>query len=591
MSTGAAPPALSPPPKLAPTLKHISLPIIIGTFVLSACFSLFMFVAWKTWDARGARLERSVARTAAIARSVAQHASRTVEAADIILRDVLERLEHEGAGPDQAARMNQLLARHVADLPQIREISVFDEAGQPLFSSIASAGGSRPDPDAYAAYQKNLLAGATVSAPRRAADGTWTIVLSRPITEAGRFRGVVAATLTLDAFLQFYGGFDLGERGRIGLYRDDGTLLAGRPFAESDIGRKASGEGPFDGRLAQSASGEYRTEAAGGDDARLNAYRRLPEYPLVATASLSEYEVLSEWRSIARSDLFTVTVASIVKIILGLIVLVQLRRRYAAEREAKEAAEIASRAKSDFLASMGHELRTPLNAIIGFADLMKHEAYGALGSPRYAEYCGEIQTSGEHLLALINDVLDHAKAEARQLGLHEEIVDLGDIVAFTRRLLGERAAKAELALETHVGDGLCLRADPRRLRQILINLVGNAIKYTPAGGRIVVRAGLDAARDVLIEIEDTGIGIADGDLAAIFEPFKQVDHAQNRKQAGTGLGLPLTKQLVELHGGSIAVRSMPGAGTTFSVRLPAARVVDVPTIPAMLGTPAVQPAP
>jgi PAS domain S-box-containing protein len=250
------------------------------------------------------------------------------------------------------------------------------------------------------------------------------------------------------------------------------------------------------------------------------------------------------------------------------------RRRFEAElRAARDAAESASRAKSAFLANMSHELRTPLNAVIGFADLLSEQRLGPMGSPRYSEYAADIRASGQHLLQLINDILDLSKAEAGHLVLHEEDVDLEAAIGTCRRMLAATAEERRVAIECYVEpEAAGLRGDETRIRQIVLNLLSNAVKFTPQGGRIRVEA-IAEGETVVLRISDTGIGIARQDIAKVLTPFGQVESALSRANAGTGLGLPLTKRMVELHGGTLEIASEPGEGTTVTVRLPAARVL------------------
>lgn len=241
---------------------------------------------------------------------------------------------------------------------------------------------------------------------------------------------------------------------------------------------------------------------------------------------------------------------------------------------AKEAAEAANRAKSEFLANMSHELRTPMNAIIGFSEILADRTFGEL-NPKQAKYVNNVLTSGRHLLQLINDILDLSKVEAGRMELQCSAFDVGqalrDIVAIVKTL----AAKNGVALQTEVAPDLpLLTADPAKFKQILYNLLSNAIKFTPTGGSVTVRAG--KGTDVHINgavlrlsVTDTGIGIRPEDQTRIFRAFEQVDSSYARQQQGTGLGLALTKQLVELHGGRIGVESEgEGHGSTFTVVLP-----------------------
>ena len=244
----------------------------------------------------------------------------------------------------------------------------------------------------------------------------------------------------------------------------------------------------------------------------------------------------------------------------------ELRRNQEVLRAAKEAAEAANRTKSEFLANMSHELRTPLNAIIGFSTVMSNGTYGWL-APKYLEYANIVRDSGNHLLNIINDILDLAKAESNTLTLREEDVDIDIIVSQASALLRDMATKAQVRFDVNVSDGLPqLRSDPVRLQQILLNLLGNAIKFTPAGGWVQLFVELGAKDCVQFRVVDTGIGIPKEKIELAMAPFGQVDSGLARRYEGTGLGLPLTKRLVEIQGGTIDLQSEPGQGTTVVVK-------------------------
>ncbi|GAB4360157.1 MAG: hypothetical protein Kow00114_13580 [Kiloniellaceae bacterium] len=238
---------------------------------------------------------------------------------------------------------------------------------------------------------------------------------------------------------------------------------------------------------------------------------------------------------------------------------------------ALEAAAASSQAKSQFLATMSHELRTPLNAIIGFSEIMMTQSLGTLGNARYLEYAGDIHSSGNHLLSLINDVLDFSKAEAGRLELQTEPLDAAAVLRDCVRLVALDAREAGIELSAALPEGLPpLRADRRRLKQIALNLLSNAIKFTPAGGRVRVSLDRDAG-GIVMTFADTGVGMSPEQIPVALEAFGQVDSRLSRKYEGTGLGLPLSRHLAESHGGSLTIESALGEGTTVTVRLPAER--------------------
>ncbi len=247
-------------------------------------------------------------------------------------------------------------------------------------------------------------------------------------------------------------------------------------------------------------------------------------------------------------------------------------------REAKNQAEQTSRAKSDFLATMSHELRTPLNAIIGFSELIAAETFGPI-TPRYVEYARDIHTSGNHLLDIINDILDLSKIEAGKLELSEDAVDIGRVADACIRLVEARAQQNGIALRRDIAPGLpALRADARAVKQILLNLMSNAIKFTPEGGRVTFTAGLAGDGGLQAIVADTGIGMKPEDVPRALEPFAQIESTLTRRFEGTGLGLPLCRRLAELHGGTLTLESELGRGTAVTVTFPASRTVASTTL-------------
>jgi|SRR5579863_2955643 len=252
----------------------------------------------------------------------------------------------------------------------------------------------------------------------------------------------------------------------------------------------------------------------------------------------------------------------------------ELRRNQDRLVAAKEEAEAVNRAKTEFLANMSHELRTPLNAIIGFSTVMRDRTFGPL-STKYGEYAAAIAESGTHLLTVINSILDMARAEANRLVLVEEDVEIARAVAFSVGTIEEMARRAEIDCQSDIPENLPrFLGDAAKLRQILINLLSNAVKFTPSGGQVRVSVEHEPEGGLAVTVSDTGIGIPRDKIPLALAPFGQIESGLDRRYDGTGLGLPLAKRLIELHGGTMEIESEPGKGTVITAHFPKERVTN-----------------
>jgi len=289
------------------------------------------------------------------------------------------------------------------------------------------------------------------------------------------------------------------------------------------------------------------------------------------------------------SNNFFLIMASSVGLFSGYLQELYVRRTWVAQKtiEAKNEqtsillveAQQASKSKSDFLANMSHELRTPLNAIIGFSDIISKEMLGPIGNAKYLEYCHDINNSGSHLLAIINEILDLAKAESGKLQLREEDTDILACIEEAFRTCRPAADKIGVALQLGTRqDGAIAFADRRFVLQIILNLVSNAVKFTPKGGHVEISVTADAKSGIFVAVRDTGIGIPADKLDRVMRPFEQVETSYARSHGGTGLGLPYSAKLAEMHAGSIRLESVLHQGTTATLWLPPARLVSAPAL-------------
>jgi signal transduction histidine kinase len=363
-------------------------------------------------------------------------------------------------------------------------------------------------------------------------------------------------------------------------------MLVRQPYQEMSVGRSVASTPLFREWLPWASSGVFRAYDEDDKLWRIIGYQRIDRLPLVVDVALSEREALTGWRratlwqgivGVALLMLAAVTAYVLHRQLQGRMrAHAQLSDTVRALEHARLAAEEGSRVKSQFMANMSHELRTPLNAVIGYSEMLIEDAEGDRRREQHLADLRRINIAGQHLLGLITDVLDISEIEVGRFELREAPVDLVALLAECSHATTARAQATGLALVTELGASLpMVRGDERRLRQIVLNLLTNAVKFTPAGGRIVLAAQA-TAEGIAISVADTGIGMKPEEIPLALETFRQVDGGLTRRQQGTGLGLPLARTLVELHGGTLAIASAPGKGTVVTVTLPRERVIRRP---------------
>ena len=253
----------------------------------------------------------------------------------------------------------------------------------------------------------------------------------------------------------------------------------------------------------------------------------------------------------------------------------ELEQAKANSDEARRRAEEANLAKSRFLATMSHELRTPLNAILGFSEVMKNEVFGAHATPSYRDYSGDIHASGQHLLTLINEILDLSRIEAGRYELNEEAVELAHVVSECRHMLNLKAKAKGQTIREYLDPSLPrLWADERAVRQVVLNLLSNAVKFTPQGGEITIKVGWTSSGGQYVSVKDTGPGIPEEEIPVVMSSFGRGSLAIKTAEQGSGLGLPIVKGLIDLHGGGFQLKSKPREGTEVIITFPSSRVID-----------------
>jgi len=566
---------------------------LIGGAVFIAA-SVLASTAALVWQLREQAFSDAAANLEKIDVVLAEQTSRTLQSIDLVVADILRDIHSHDFDSSAHFRermgtydIYQQLRKRISGMPQLEALGLIDADGE-LFNLTRMF----PAPeinvigrDYYNALRDNPKLAHFISAPvLNRMTGRWTFYLARRVNAPdGSFIGVVAAAVSLDHFERFFEQIYFGNNTAVSLWRTDGTLLARYPHTAAITGRS-------DQTLAQNNLRALGGEASQAGSGRivgiinpmplLLTVRRVPGYALFTNITVPEDVVLASWR---RTSVFIIAGGIIVGIAIGVIAWL-LMKQFAAHQLTDEAraqrdeatatlkqVEAVSRAKSDFLAHMSHELRTPLNAIIGFAELMKEELMGPIGSPQYKTYAGDIHMSGLNLLGIVNDVLDFSQANAGRLNVDRHPVDLSGVIRALESMFRVQVRKAGVTLSADIEAGLPpVLGDEKRIKQVLTNLIGNAIKFTPEGGSVHVTAR-SADDRVILRVADTGIGIPAENLAKLFEPFGQVNlPLLAQKNRGAGLGLPICKQLVELLGGTLTLESELNAGTVIMVDLQAA---------------------
>jgi signal transduction histidine kinase len=553
-----------------------------------------------SFELREETVENAQRQLSAVSRLTAERTEQTFSAADLLIRSIQDLIAGSSLS-DEGALRDRVKTRAFYDdlvnlqklLPQVQVAAVTDAQGD-LFADTRQFPAPelnarqsevfnvlKADPDRGLAFDRVRLIGL---------NRQWMLYLARALKDSeGHFAGIAFVGIPIAYFEDYLARVDEGPDTALSLVSSDLTLIARWPRIERAIGMQLPAA-PSSMRVGQGTDVAFQYGADGRSRLVASTHFKVNDALFYLAASQTEAALLHPWRTtLAWIGLF-VTISLLA---LGTLTLLGLRAirdedNWGAairEREkrlskqtrelvlARDAAETANRVRGHFLANMSHELRTPLNAVLGFAEILQKELFGPLGDARYKEFAADIHSSGKHLLDIITNILDLAKVDAGKLELNEEILDLADLMKDCARMIAETAQAAGIVFQVKPPESAVMfRGDCLRLKQIVLNLLSNAVKFTPSGNHVIFSGELTGEGFVL-RVADTGIGMSKEESVEAMQAFRQIDSSFSRRHQGTGLGLPLAKSLVDMHGGTLTIDSESGKGTTVMVLLPLERIV------------------
>ncbi len=545
-------------------------------FVLIAAVAIVGFYSVKEYDASNQKGKADATRLAAI---LADHVEQNLHTVDLFLQQAVERqrlnLLFGGTLPNDIINHFKLW---VDSRPNMVALMIINQKGETevavnnkLYSKWIDYDKSFKDflPFIYLRKDESDL---QLLMPYKTKDNKEILLVARRMSKLdGTFGGIVIAAIDSDCFLDFFASVDSNHERVADVVMSDGKSL----FGEMNHSRLWKIKRESLNKLWKSTQQTTKTNDSITikTNGRLNivAYQKVINQPLTAMVAIDEGEFLYQFWQDRFKDLgFLALILLFVSV--GAFFILTMSKQMMRVKKSEAAAILASQTKSEFLANMSHELRTPLNAIIGFSEMLNAGYFGPLNT-KQKDRMGDITLCGNHLLQLINDILEFSKGEAGRLEIVEEKVNVFDAVNETARIMNEKIKSKSLQFKIDVPENLPrLFADKRKLKQVLINLISNSVKFTPPNGLVTVKAHMDGNRNMIIEVIDTGIGIAEEDIQIALDVFGQVHRSQSHE--GTGLGLPLCRMFTELHNGRLTLISSLGEGTTVRLQFPEVRVIE-----------------
>lgn len=551
-----------------------------GTALVMLLFAVVVMLS--IMDGRKDALENSRLETESLTNSLTDHVELTFNSADLNLRRAIERQYFNALfGENLKEYMSQQFGQWLAETPQISALLLISETGDIEVSAV------KPELKKWADETQSVKADALFSIMRQASEkdlfvgqhsvgSEQHIILARRYEKInGEFGGIVAAMIPSGYFSRFYSTIAFGDKqfmaielmteGDKQLFLDMGPRQNQHNYSHLFKTLRKISESNI--KQSMVALREVRED---GEPAVIGS-RKLDRFNVIVHVMLAEQDIFEEWNQARYKDLgFLILFIIFASVISFFVVIMAKQTQYAEESE--NAAILASQAKSEFLANMSHELRTPLNAIIGYSEMMNSEYFGPINQ-KQRDRIHDINLCGTHLLQLINDILEFSKGEAGKLELSEEKVNIEEVASEAIRISNAKARSKAIHLTHSLEKNLpYIWADRRKLMQVLLNLLTNAIKFTPESGSVQLSAYTDEHKSLHIIVSDTGVGMREEDIPRALSVFGQVHRVHD--QEGTGLGLPLCKMYIELHGGKFLLSSRLNAGTKVHIILPHQRSLE-----------------